>query len=271
MFFTVLPGAGVGVWQDVETPMSEPQAQSAEYTIDELAAESRVPSRTIRFYQSKGVLPAPEIKGRVAYYGPAHVERLALIANLQDRGLRIEAIRALLARVDKGELDVGEWLGLDAELKTSWANDQPRTMSAAELFELAGSDRAGLLADLVRLRAIERTGDVYLVRSPALLQVAMRLEAAGVDLETAIDAESILRKNLGRAARELAKHFFSQAESGRVQPPPDGDWSRVFEALRPTSIEAVRIVFGQEMDRVLRETVESGKTAKLPTRRRGRR
>jgi DNA-binding transcriptional MerR regulator len=256
---------------DGETPMPEPEADSNQFTIDELAAESRVPSRTIRFYQSKGVLPAPEIKGRVAYYGPAHIERLALIAKLQDRGLRIDAIRALLARVDEGELDVGEWLGLDAELKTSWANDQPRTMSAAELFELTGSDRAGLIADLVRLRAIERTGEVYLVRSPALLQVAMRLEAAGIDLEVAIEAESILRKNLGRAARDLAKHFFAEAEIGHVKPPPDGDWSRVFEELRPTSIEAVRIVFGQEMQRVLRELVESGKTAKLPNHRRRRR
>ena len=90
-----------------ETPMAEPDAD--EMTIDELAAQTRVPSRTIRFYQSKGVLPPPGIKGRVAYYGPSHIERLGLIAKLQDRGLRIDAIRALVARIDRGELDVGEW------------------------------------------------------------------------------------------------------------------------------------------------------------------
>jgi len=245
-------------------------ADPDQLTIDELAAQSRVPSRTIRYYQSKGVLPAPEIKGRVAYYGAVHLERLALIAKLQDRGLRIDAIRALLARIDKQELDVGEWLGLDAQLKASWANDQPRTVTEAELHELAGTRRAGLIADLVRLRAVERTGDVYLVRSPALLRVAMRLEGAGIDLETAIEAETILRKNLGRAARELAKYFFGRAAGGHVQPPADGDWARVFEEMRPTSIEAVRVVFGQEMERVLRELIEDGATAKLPTRKRKR-
>jgi len=52
-------------------------------TIDELAAASRVPSRTIRFYQSRGALMAPEIRGRVAFYGKQHVERLKLIAQLQ--------------------------------------------------------------------------------------------------------------------------------------------------------------------------------------------
>jgi DNA-binding transcriptional MerR regulator len=264
----LVPGSLAGVNVDAEAPM--PEADPAQFTIDELAAESRVPSRTIRFYQSKGVLPPPEIKGRVAFYGPPHLERLRLIANLQDRGLRIDAIRALLARVDGGEVDVVEWLGLDAQLKASWANDQPRMMSEAEVRELAGSDRAGLIGDLVRLGAVRRTGDMYLVRSPALLQVAMRLEAAGVDLETALESEAILRKNVGRAARELAKLFLSRAEAGNVTPPADGDWARLLGELRPTGIEAVRLVFGQEMERVLRELIESGATAKLPTRRKKR-
>src|SRR5690349_16862176 len=119
------------------------------YTIDELAAKSGVPSRTIRFYQSKGVLPAPTIKGRVAQYGDAHAERLGLIAQLQDRGLRIDAIRDVMSRVDKGELDVGEWLGLSAQLRAPWADDAARTVTEAELYELAGAKRPGLVADLV--------------------------------------------------------------------------------------------------------------------------
>lgn len=249
----------------------EDLADSDQLTIDELTAQSRVPSRTIRFYQSKGVLPPPEIKGRVAYYGPAHLERLALIAKLQDRGLRIDAIRALLARIDRNELDVGEWLGVDAQLKVSWANDQPRAVTEDELYELAGTRRDGLIADLLRLRAVERKGDVYLVRSPALLRIAMRLESAGIDLQTSMGAESILRKNLGKAARDLAKFFFARAEDGHVQPPEDGDWSRVLEESRPIGIDAVRVVFGQEMERVLRELIEDGMTAKLPTKRRKRR
>ncbi|MBK8995431.1 MAG: MerR family transcriptional regulator [Myxococcales bacterium] len=250
--------------------LDEDVPEAGQYTIDELAAESEVPSRTIRFYQSKGVLPAPEKQGRVAYYRAEHVERLKLIAKLQDRGLRIDAIRALLSRVDRGEVDVGEWLGLEAQLTASWANDQPRTMTEKELGELAGKPRAGLLADLLRLRVVQRQGDVYLVRSPGLLSIALRLEQNGVDLEAALAGEAILRKHLGRVAKELAALFFAQAERGHVEPPPDGDWPRLLEELRPTGIEAVRIVFGQEMERVLRDAIENGKLAKLPARRRRR-
>ena len=86
-------------------------SDAREYTIDELASVTRVPSRTIRFYQSEGALPKPTIRGRVAYYGQAHVERLAQITALQDRGLQIRAIRDVLSRAEKGEFSLQEWLG----------------------------------------------------------------------------------------------------------------------------------------------------------------
>jgi len=62
--------------------VSKSEPQEGELTIDELSAQSRVPSRTIRYYQSKGALPKPTIRGRVAYYGPAHVQRLEVIGKL---------------------------------------------------------------------------------------------------------------------------------------------------------------------------------------------
>src|SRR5258708_24418105 len=47
----------------MSTAAADPE--STEYTIDELASTARVPSRTIRFYQSRGALMPPEIRGRV--------------------------------------------------------------------------------------------------------------------------------------------------------------------------------------------------------------
>src|SRR5687767_4687505 len=113
----------------------------SEYTIDQLAAETGVPSRTIRFYQAKGVLPAPERSGRVAFYGEAHVDRLRVISELQDRGLRLQAIRDLFAREGKGPLSIEQWLGLGAQLQEPWYGDVPRLYQEDELLEVIG-DRA---------------------------------------------------------------------------------------------------------------------------------
>jgi DNA-binding transcriptional MerR regulator len=233
-------------------------------TIDELAAETRVPSRTIRFYQSRGALMPPEIRGRLAYYGKQHVERLKLIAQLQDRGLRIDAIRDLMTSIDRGELDLAEWLGVEQQMNAPWANDQPRTVTEAELYELAGSRRPGLLADLVKTRLVDRHGEVFLLRSPALLAIAMKLETVGVDLETAVGASAILRKQMARAASDLVDYFVKRAHDGEIEPM---DFGKLFEELRPTGIEAVRVIFGREMERALRKLLESGKMAKLPSRR----
>jgi DNA-binding transcriptional MerR regulator len=247
--------------------MVESDGGDAEYTIDELAAVTRVPSRTIRFYQSKGALQAPKIKGRVAFYGAAHVERLRLIASLQDRGLRIDAIRDLMVRIDRGELDVNEWLGLEQQLQAPWANDQPRTASEEELYELAGSRRVGLIADLARAKLVRRHADTYFIRSPALLQVAMKLEDAGVDLETAAGAAELVRKHMARLARDLSDYFFDHAKDGFGKSGEAQDLGATFQALRPMGNEAIRVIFGQEMERVLRKLVESGKSAALPRRR----
>lgn len=236
---------------------------AAEYTIDELARVSQVPSRTIRFYQSKGVLPRPEIRGRVAYYTARHRERLELIASLQDRGLRMDAIRDLLTRVDRGEVDVAEWLGLEEQLQRPWAEDRARTMTEEELFELAGRRRVGLLNDLVRAGLVKREGDVLFVGSPTLVQVMGQLEAAGVDLEVVRKGGDLMRKHLGRLATELTELFLQQGYDAA-----GGDPAALLARLRPLSIEALRTIFAQEMERVLRGVVESGRSAKVSRRRR---
>lgn len=263
--FPLSIGVTAGKGFDIPEPqMTTPDAPTQEYTIDDLAAVSRVPSRTIRFYQSKGLLEAPTMRGRVAFYDQRHLDRLALIAQLQDRGLRIEAIRELVKRIDEGEVDVGEWLGLEAQLKAPWANDRPRTVNEEELLALVGSKRPGLIGDLVRAELVKREGDVFFVPSPGLLHVATKLEEAGVDLTVAAAANQILRRHLARAAEELTQYFFKHATDAHIG---GTDFAKTFEELRPVGLEAVRLVFGQEIERQLRELVASGKTTKLPARR----
>ncbi len=237
-----------------------------EYTIDELAAAAQVPSRTIRFYQAKGALMGPEIKGRVAYYGDEHLERLKLIAQLQDRGLRIDAIQDLVVRIDRGEVALAEWLGVERQVQASWANDRPKTVTEDELYELVATRRPGLVADLVRARLVERTGDVYFVRSPALLSMAVKLEAAGVDLDITAACSTQLRKHMNRASEDLVKIFARSAEQGDIE-----DFGKLLESVRPVAIEAVRVIFGRAMERSLRTLLESGKMTKLEARRKRRR
>lgn len=255
-------GAKVG---DVPTQGSEDVAASeARYTIDELAVATGVPSRTIRFYQASGALPPPKREGRVAYYDDQHVERLRLVAELQDRGLSLKAIRDLLERMDRGDVSVSEWLGLGDELRAPWSDDRPRVISEHELAEQLGSPaRPGLIADLVRAGLLERqAAGSYVVTSPALLALALKVDAAGVDFGDAVRSVAILQKRLRRAADEIVEHF-----EHRYRHEGDArDVARTIEALRSVGGEAVRVVFAREIERALGHLVKSGKV--VPRRRR---
>ncbi len=226
------------------------------WTIDDLAHETRVPTRTIRFYQARGALMKPAIRGRVAYYGPAHAERLKLIAQLQDRGLRIEAIRDLVGRIDRGELDLHQWLGIEQQVEAPWSvGDQAQTVDEAGLLSLAGSDRPGLVAALVRARLVERRGDVYLVPSPALLRIALQLEAAGMELSAVVAAGEVARKHLTRAVKGLVEVFVKGTQAGTIAlTDPDA----LFATLRPLGAEAVSVMFARGMDAALRKLVADG-------------
>ncbi|MEQ9077339.1 MAG: MerR family transcriptional regulator [Sandaracinaceae bacterium] len=236
-------------------------SEEESYTIDELAALTRVPSRTIRFYQSKGALQAPEIRGRVAHYGPAHVERLALIGQLKDRGLRIKAIRDLVTRIDEGELSLEAWLGLQERLQSAWADDSPEVLSRESIEKRLDGKPPGFLGDLVRANVLVPQGEAYLVKSPGLLRVLLQLHDAGIDLDVALKAADMLRKHVAKMTRELADHFLAHAGDGFGRDGTSEGLESAFEELRPLGLEALRLVFGQEMQRVLRSYVESGRTA----------
>src|SRR3954471_9275739 len=67
-----------------------------ELTIEELAAESGMTVRNIRSHRARGLLPPPEVRDRVGYYGPEHLGRLRMIQELQTDGFNLKGIEKLL-------------------------------------------------------------------------------------------------------------------------------------------------------------------------------
>ena len=71
-------------------------------TIEELASKAGTATTTVRMYQSKGLLPPPERRGRIGYYGQGHLARLRLIAQLQERGFSLASIKQLTDAWESG-------------------------------------------------------------------------------------------------------------------------------------------------------------------------
>jgi len=233
------------------------QEERVEYTIDELAAATGAPSRTIRFYQANGVLPFPRRQGRVALYDDRHIERLKLVADLQGRGLTLRAVRDLLSRPDFETSSVQQWLGLEKQLE-GYARDRSRLLDADELEQLTGKQPAGVIARLMRSRLIEhdRSGPSprFLVASPRLLRIALQLEEQGVPLEKAVAIFDILQRRLVRAAEEVVRRAAENGgrAAGRGRSSPR-DLRQVLDALFGSGAcdEAVQTIFAREVDRAV--------------------
>src|SRR5215208_7118400 len=67
-----------------------------ELTIDQLAGQSGMSVRNIREHQARGLLPPPDVRARIGYYGEEHLARLQLITELQAEGFNLRGIKRLI-------------------------------------------------------------------------------------------------------------------------------------------------------------------------------
>ncbi len=67
-----------------------------EYRVGELAEAAGIGVDTVRFYQSRGLIPPPVRRGRFAIYSADHLDRVRRIRTLLDAGFSLAQIRRLL-------------------------------------------------------------------------------------------------------------------------------------------------------------------------------
>ena len=226
------------------------------YTIDEVAAATGVPSRTIRHYQSEKVLPPPQRNGRSAVYDQQHLDRLELIAKLQQRGLSLRAIRDALDEVERGALSLEDWLGISDQLRRPWVEDGPIVVPLVQLEErLEGHPRVDvdMLADLGLVRAPAGDPLSCFVPSPALLDMALALDSAGIDVPVSAGAVALLQASLRSAAEEVVDYFIERAGEGFARSLRPEDLTPALDALRTLSADAVRLLYAQQVERALRQ------------------
>jgi len=166
--------------------MIEQDAPVQQLRIDELAHASGVPSRTIRFYNTQGLLPPPVMRGRVAYYNQEHLLVLGIIRELKERyDLSLESIKQLLAiRAQQGDIQMN--LALKQRyLPTLTAGGAQVRLTRAELVQQTGANeqRVTTLLDQGLLFPVKIDDDQYFSGDDVLLvELYEQLEQAGIPL-----------------------------------------------------------------------------------------
>lgn len=108
-------------------------------TIDELAVAAGTTSRSIRSFQTIGLLDHPDLRGRTGVYSEDHFERLRSILLLQSQGFSLQSLVLLFTAHARGE-SLGTVLGLPVAARQQTEAIDP---DMAELYGFADLQSTG--------------------------------------------------------------------------------------------------------------------------------
>ncbi|HVY78056.1 MAG TPA: MerR family transcriptional regulator [Solirubrobacterales bacterium] len=247
-----------------DQPASKGADEEASLTVEQLAFETGMSVRNIRNHQSRGLLPPPEVRSRIGYYGRQHVERLRLIQEMQAEGFKLSAIERLIGEGGNAE----RFAGLRAALTTPFAGEAPEVLTREELDARFGGRDEKLLAKTLKLGLLVDLGDdKFEAPSPSLVRAAEEVQAMGIPLDAALGAIGKLKRNSQSSARAFVNLFLAELwkpfdESGR----PEEGWEQItssVERLRPLGVEVLNAVFRldltAEIEKAFGEVLERGK------------
>jgi DNA-binding transcriptional MerR regulator len=223
-------------------------ASGSEYTVDEVADLTGTTVRTIRWYQSEGLLPSPRRSGRVAVYDAEHVARLESIRDLQAHGLTLTAIRRLLDRAPGSAATTALAFVKAAVAQT--AEPGAEVISAEE-----GAARLEIGVGEVDTAQVEALGLAQVlddgrwrIIAPAAFEASAELAKAGVPLERRIEIGRVLQAHTQAMARAVVElfvdHLWQPASLDAGNPAAWKALTDAVERLRPLAATSVANLFG---------------------------
>jgi DNA-binding transcriptional MerR regulator len=227
-------------------------SDEGQLTIEELASQAGTATTTVRMYQSKGLLPPPERRGRIGYYGQGHLARLRLIAQLQEQGFSLASIKQLTDAWESGR-GLDDILGLETQVAAVWAPETPTRLKLSEFRELFAGQRItpAIIERAIRMGLVGFDGISVTVKSPKLLAIGLELVRAGIPVTEMMDELEALQG----MADSIAGRFTAVFERNMWEPfvaaglPAD--------QVRPLtqSLQRLSMLAEAVMDAVLREAL----------------
>jgi DNA-binding transcriptional MerR regulator len=219
-------------------------------TIEQLSAETGLSVRNIRSHRTAGLLPAPEVRDGLGYYGPEHVSRLAVIRDLQAEGFNLKGIKRLLDQVGGPAAGL---LGVRRALTAPAESEPAQVVTAAELAERLGEHATpAILRRALELEALAPIDDErFELLYPGFLDMAEQIARRGIPLDTALDLFALVKQDSRHVAAAFVEAFFEHVyrpftEAGY----PDERWAEVIasvDELRPLASQGLLAIFQRVM------------------------
>ena len=229
-------------------------------TVDELSAAAGMTVRTTRYYASLGLIPPPERRGRMAWYGAEHLARLEMIRALQDHGFTLQAIEGYLAHLPADARM--EDLAVQRAMLTSWTLSGPEDLTRRQLEQHAGrsfsDDELALAEELGMVRRAEGS------RGPRFtpvhgFDVTVRLLDLGIPVEGVRAANEAIERHMGALAAELTEVMRTEVvppiRSSQLTAEEAGKVEKNLASLRQLTLDAIVSAFQRSANDLIASTL----------------
>jgi DNA-binding transcriptional MerR regulator len=235
------------------------ETPAADFQIEELSRRTGMTVRSLRSYQSRRLLPPPEVRGRTGYYDERHVSRIELIKELQSEGFKLDSLARML---DEGALSDSELLRFTRSVRGMFSAADVQIATVEDLVRRFRIDDLASAAPLLdraqKLGLLSQVGDdAYEELAPRLIQAgAHAIETLGLELDEALDIVVQLRKHAEGVARLYLELYLKRVwtpfvDAGR----PQEQWDQVQQALDDVSFLANEALLGA-FEVVMSERIE---------------
>jgi DNA-binding transcriptional MerR regulator len=233
-----------------------------EYRVEALAAAAGIAVDTLRFYQTRGLLPKPGRRGRVAIYGPGHLQRLRRIRSLVEQGFSL----AQIGRVLEGDEQGPAAEPLLAALAREGVGQ--RTYSRAELAAEVGIPEALIQAvEVAGLgEPLEINGEPRFVEADLeMAKAALAVLGAGFPLDVLLGLSARHASHVRDVADEAIDLFDDYIRKGAAE---EEAIAQAFRSLLPQITRLVALHFQRTLvNRALKRLADSAGESKVDLER----
>jgi DNA-binding transcriptional MerR regulator len=221
----------------------------ATFSLARLAELSGVPTRTIRYYQSIGLLPKPERAGKHAVYTAEHVARLEDISRMRSQGLQLDAIREVFSS-DAYHPDANtDWRAL---FNPRGRDGQDQVVDDDQLSKLLGDRREEILDDLVSAGYLRAVGEGrWELPSVRAFNGALLLYDIGTDVAVSASIYKLIQSRISSLAGEVVDTVASAAGDGYAGEATRTELVPFLERFRAAAWEVAGQTFADELERAI--------------------
>ncbi|SPM29636.1 MerR family transcriptional regulator [Mycobacterium terramassiliense] len=166
-------------------------------TIDELARRVEMTARNIREWQTNGLIPPPQRRGRIGIYNDAHISHIERIKSLRSQGFPLDVIRRILEQSGDSAPEVRR---LASEVLSPANLTGSMEMKRADLAEQFGADAERNLADCGLIDLVD--DELLIITDTRTFDYVEKLAAIGLPLD-----------KIARALTHMADHQIASMQA----------------------------------------------------------